>query len=242
MAVLGEHDRLVEAGLLCLGLGERGVHVRAGDLAPRGDRVVVGPPPAGDAARDPAVDVDIRPEGHREDGEGIVEVVQADADERAGFVRDRTDVRVFAVVAFAQELEGDPDEILGGVRKPDAHDPAGAVEPLVVLLQMQTVELLILGVPIRADALEHPGPVVEGVGQHAHLRVADGDELAVQERERRIRGRTASQRGRSGQLLHHAHTPCSALPAERAWPGLTHAPCRPAGPIVTGCVAVRPPV
>ena len=43
--ILIEDDRLVEPGLLRLGLGERGVHVGACDLAPGGDRVVVGAPP-----------------------------------------------------------------------------------------------------------------------------------------------------------------------------------------------------
>ena len=57
-----------------------------------------------------------------------------------------------------------------------------------------------------------------------------------------IWGGSSSQRRRSGQLLHHAHTPWPATRPNELWTGLTHAPCRPASAIVTGLPAVRPPV
>src|SRR5207253_7063817 len=134
VAILRQDDRLVEAGLLRLGLRERSVHVRAGDLAAGRDRVVVGTPPARDAARDAAIYVDVGPERDSEDREAVLEVMETNSNDRARFVGDRPDVRVLAVVAFAQELEGDADEIVRGVRKADPHDPAGAVQPEVMLL------------------------------------------------------------------------------------------------------------
>src|SRR6266850_2471994 len=107
---------------------------------------------------------------------------------------------------------------------------------------MERVELLVIGVPVRPDALEHARPVVEGVRENADFGVSHGDEFAIQEGKCGIWGGAPSQRRRSGQLLHHAHTPCSAPRPNELWTGFTHAPCRPASAIVTGLLAVRPPV
>src|SRR3989442_1078756 len=107
---------------------------------------------------------------------------------------------------------------------------------------MEGVELFVLRVPVGTDALEDPGPVVERVREDAHLGVTNGDELAIEEGKRGIWGGAPSQRRRSGQLLHHAHTPCSATRPNELWTGRPHAPCRPASPIVTGLLAVRPQV
>ena len=60
--------------------------------------------------------------------------MEPDADDRTRLVRDRPDVGVLAVVALAQELERDADEIVRRVREADPHDPAGAVEPEEMLL------------------------------------------------------------------------------------------------------------
>src|SRR5437764_5252036 len=107
---------------------------------------------------------------------------------------------------------------------------------------MERIELLVLGVPVGADALEDPGSVVEGVRQNAHLGVTDRDKFAVQEGKRGIWGGAPSQRRRSGQLLHHAHTPCSATRPNERWTGRPHSPCRPVSAIVPGLLALSPPV
>ena len=208
MTVLRQHDGLVEPGLLRLGLRERRIDVRARDLASRRDRVVISAAPARDTARDTAVDVDVCPEGNGEDGEGVLEVVQPDADERARFVRDGPDVRVLAVAALSEELEGDADQVLCRVGQSDPHDPAGAVQTLVVLLEMEAVELAFLGIPVGADPLEDAGSVIERMGEDAHLRVAHRDKRSIEEGPRGIWRGATPKRGRSGQLLHHAHTPC----------------------------------
>src|SRR5947207_12948440 len=107
---------------------------------------------------------------------------------------------------------------------------------------MEDIELFVLRVPVGTDALEDAGPVVERVRQDAHLGVPNGDELAIEEGKCGIWGGAPSQRRRSGQLLHHAHTPCPAMRPTELWTGPTHAPCGPASAIVTGLLAVRPPV
>src|SRR5204862_6676318 len=105
VTIVREHDRLVEPGLLRLRLGERRIHVRTGDLAAGRDRVVVDPTPALDATADAAVDVDVGPEGDSEDGERRLQIVEADTDELAALVHERSDVGVLAVAAPAEELD-----------------------------------------------------------------------------------------------------------------------------------------
>src|SRR2546428_417399 len=186
VAVVGQDDRLVEAGLLRLGLRQRGVHVRAGDLAARGDGVVVDAAPRGDLRRDAALDRNIVAEGDGEHGEGVFEVVETDTDELAGLEYDGPDVGVFAITALPEELDGDVYEVLDGVRDRKSHDPARFRKARVVLPEMQPVELLLVGVPVRPDPFEDARAVVEGMGHHADLGLADGDELAAEVGPRRV--------------------------------------------------------
>src|SRR5438128_12651935 len=99
---------------------------------------------------------------------------------------------------------------------------------------MEDIELFVLRVPVGTDALEDAGPVVERVRQDAHLGGPNGDELAIEEGKRGSWGGAPSPRRRSGQLLRHAHTRCSATRRNALWTGRPHAPCRPASPSVTG--------
>src|SRR5207302_10721849 len=87
-------------------------------------------------------------------------------------------------------------------------DPAGAVQTLVVLLEMEAVQLAFLGIPVGADPLEDAGSVIERMGEDAHLRVAHRNKRSIEEGPRGIWRGPTPKRGRSGQLLHHAHTPC----------------------------------
>ena len=109
----GEDDRLVEAVELRLALGERAVHVGAGDLAARRDGVVVGPPPARHLRADAALGVDVLPERDGEDRDVGVEVVEAHADRLGALVDDRPDVHVLAQPVAPQELDRDLGELLG---------------------------------------------------------------------------------------------------------------------------------
>src|SRR5439155_11387994 len=156
--------------------------VRTGDLASRGDGVVVDAPPRRDLTRDASLDRHVVTERDRKDGEGVLEVVESDADKLAGRVDDRPDIRVLAVPALPEELDGDVHEVLRGMREGKSHDPARAEEPLVVLAEVQPVELLLVGVPVRPDPFKDTRAVVEGMGHDADLRLADRNELPTQVR------------------------------------------------------------
>ena len=136
--------------------------------------------------------------------------MQSDPDQGARLVGDRADVGVLAVAAFPQQLEGDADEVVDAVGERNPHDPAGPLEAAVVLLEVKPVELLLLSVPVSADAFEDARAVVEGVSEDADPSLQDRHEFPVEERPSRIGGRATSQRGRFGQLLHHANLLCTS--------------------------------
>ena len=180
MAVLGQHDGLVVAVALRLALGECTVDVRAGDLAASRDRVVIGPAPRADLGPDPRLGVDVFPERHREDGQVRLQVVQSHADDFARLVEDRADVGILAEAISSKELDGDPGELLGGVPQLKLEEPRGSVNPLEMRQQVEAVELLLLGVPVAAHALEDRRPIIERVGHHADLGLGQRDEVTVE--------------------------------------------------------------
>src|SRR4029077_904341 len=105
MTVVGQHDRLVEAVFHGLGLGERGVDVDAGDLGPCGCRIVVNASPARHHAANATLDVDVIPEGADVNGEGILEVMETDADLFRTLESDRSDVNVLSEVVALDEID-----------------------------------------------------------------------------------------------------------------------------------------
>src|SRR5258706_2729336 len=97
----------------------------------------------------------------------------------AGGEQQRAYVNVRLELFSAQHLEGDVDQLLGRVRKLEAHDVRGTAHAVEVSGAFQEEELLLLSVPVSADALEHSGAVVEGVSHEAELDVVVPAVLAV---------------------------------------------------------------
>ena len=199
MAVGGEDDRLVEAVQLRLALGKRAVDVRAGDLAARRDRVVVGAAPAADLGPDAALGVDVLAERNAEDDDIGVEVVEADSDRLGALVDDRSQVDVLAQPIATQELDGDLGELLGRLADLHHQEARRRADPLVMRQELEAEELLLVGVPVGADALEDGGAVIEAVGHDVDVRVAQRHELAAEERPQ-LGGRL-HRRGRASPLL-----------------------------------------
>ena len=104
-----QDDGLVEAGPLRVGLRERRVDVGTGDLAARGDHVVVDPAPGGNRGVDAFLVFEVAAVRHRDDRDLGREVVQAHADRLVGVEGERPRVAVLAEELGAQQ----PDECLG---------------------------------------------------------------------------------------------------------------------------------
>ena len=178
--VVGQHDRLVEAVLHRLGLGESAVHVDAGALRARRGDVVVDATPRGHHAADAVVDVDVGAEGRGDDEEAVLQPVQADADLLRGLVEEGPDVDVLAPAVAAEQLGGDGAELLGAQRELHEQDLRALPQTVVVLGHPQREELLLLLDPVGADPLEAAGAVVEGVGQDPQPRVRVAADLPVE--------------------------------------------------------------
>ena len=222
VAVDGQHDRLVKPRLDRLGLRERRLRVRAGDLRSRGQRLVRHAPPRADHAADARLDLDVVAERNRVDEEAVLEVVEANADLFAGRVQKRTDVDVRLELVAAQQLEREVDQLLGRVRKRHAHDVGRAAHALVVLGRLEQVELLLLRVPVGADAFEDTGAVVQRMGHQAEPHVVVAAELAVVRRPR-CWGEARAFLVAAFGLRFHTHLELSVgAPARSSAPGICY--------------------
>src|SRR5205823_3459305 len=75
---------------------------------------------------------------------------------------------------------GEADQLLGRVRQGHLHHAAAPRQTLEVVERAEQVELLVLGVPVPADALEAARAVVQRVGYDAYLRLRQRHELVAE--------------------------------------------------------------
>ena len=112
--------------------------------------------------------------------ERVLEPEQPDADDRRCLVGDGAYVHVLAIMGAAHQLYGDVAQILSGHPDVDPEQSARVQQPSEVMVELDQVDLLMVGVPVTADPLEGPGAVVEGVGGDGHPGFLDGNELPIQ--------------------------------------------------------------
>src|SRR4028119_2089339 len=170
LPVLGEEDGVVVPGPLGLVHGERRVDVGARALGARGNRVIGGAAPGGDA--DPQTrELHVVAHRDREDRE-LRAALEVDPHRLARLVRQRPDVGVLAGGVAPEYLKRDVAELVYRVRHVEPQEPAALLEPLVVLAQFQDLQGPAFVAPVGPDALEDAGPVVEGVGGGGEAHVA----------------------------------------------------------------------
>ena len=106
-------------------------------------------------SRTPCVGVDVVPERQGDDVQLVVEVMEPDADLAGRLVERRPDVDVLAEAVPADRLDDQAGQLVDRRDRSSIRSIRG-VEPdaLDVLADLQAVELLLVGVPVGADALE----------------------------------------------------------------------------------------
>src|SRR2546423_3985668 len=172
MALMRQHDGLVEAVFLGLRFGKCGVDINAGDLCPGRRRIVVDPSPARDHAVDASLDVDVVAEGRHVDGKRIFEIVKPDADLFGALEGKGSDVYVLAEVVAPDQFNRCGGKLIQGDRDLEFQDLDGILHSAIVLAQLEEEKLLVFWAPIAADALEDPGAVVQGVRHQTQAGVA----------------------------------------------------------------------
>src|ERR1700730_581392 len=203
--VVSEHDRLVVAVLERLRLGKGRVDVGPRHLCSGRQRTVRDAAPAGDHAADPGFDLDVVAEGRGVDQEAVRQAVQLHADLLHRLEEKRPDVSVRPVPVALEQGHGDLDELLHRVRQLHAQDLGGFVKALVVGWCLEQVELLLPLVPVSANALEGPCPVMQGVGHDPEPDVVVPGELAIEEDPRvRVLRSSLRPRGEVGVDTHFA--------------------------------------
>ena len=105
-----------------------------------------------------------------------------------GMVGQRTDVDIATMVVGLQHVHGRRRQILRAVRDGHALHLHGVVEPLEVLQELPAVELLVVGIPVSLDPLEHTahrGPAQE---TDMHCGLLPRHQLTVKPEIRRTTG------------------------------------------------------
>src|SRR5581483_9468764 len=91
----------------------------------------------------------------------VREAMQAYAPGLASLIGDRTQVDILSLLISPDQLYANLDKLLDSVRQGDLQDFTRAQKPLVMLTKAEEVDLLILLVPVAADAFKTAGPVSE---------------------------------------------------------------------------------
>jgi hypothetical protein len=176
-----EQDGLVEPGQLGVALGKGAVDVAARDLPARRNHVVVGPAPGRDRAMRALGLVDVEAEGQGHRGQTGRQAVQPHADDLVAVESQCADVAILAQSLGAQQVEQGRRGRFFRKGQVHAQQAGRFVEAPHVVGQAKHEELALVLVEVAADAREHPGAVVERVGQQPQLRFGVGQDAVVKE-------------------------------------------------------------
>ena len=90
------------------------------------------------------------------------------------------DVHVLTIAGALHQIDRQADQLLCGEGEVHAEDLGALCQPLVVVQRAEDEELLLLLVPVAADALKNSCAVVQRVGHDAHLGLRRGNKLAAE--------------------------------------------------------------
>src|SRR3954454_21190910 len=176
VTIAGEHQRLVEALAAGIVRRERSVDIGPDHLRARRDRVVIDALPGRDRQPQAAVDVEIIAHRHAVRRQVRAQPREGDLDRLFRLVDHRPHVAVLAEPVAAQQLEDHLAELVAVAAEVEVQDARGPDEPVDVLTECGDVELLVVGVPVRTDALEAAGAVVDYLRRNGDTRLLVWDD------------------------------------------------------------------
>ena len=106
--------------------------------------------------------------------------MEANADLLVRLVDQRPYVNIGGEPVATQDLDGDGTQLVDRMGEGHVQHACVATHALEVLRQAKHVEPPLLCAPVRANALEAPGAVVERVGEQAQVGVAVAAQLPVE--------------------------------------------------------------
>src|SRR5436190_5601681 len=136
--------------------------------------------------------------------------MQVDLDDGGGLVCDRSHVDVGVIAVAPDHLTSQLAQLLDRFTEFDLEQRRGFQESLVVLGKLEQVELFLVRVPVAPNAFEARGPVVEGVGSDADVRIGKRNDPALEIGKAavdRLRGRWPGL-GRLERLNRHQTATC----------------------------------
>src|SRR5438128_1233240 len=175
VAFLVQEERLIVAVGVRLQGGQPAVLVVGAALQANGDRVVRRASPGAHAALEPVAFLDARPAAWVDVHPGRRRRVEPGA----GHVRAHVHVHVFADLVSGKHLAHGLVEVEIAVGNREAHHLHRLPEALEVLGQAEAIELVVAGVPVGAQPLEHVGGVENGRAVYGQDGLRLGHELTV---------------------------------------------------------------
>ena len=129
--------------------------------------------------RMPFSTVQVGAEGGGVDEHVFLHVVQPHAQNLLGLVDQGSHVEVLMEAGLGHEIARDLHQLRIG--QPDIHEQhvRGLSQPAEVILHAKEVEILILGVPVGADALKDGRPVVERVRHDVDIGVGEREQAPL---------------------------------------------------------------
>jgi hypothetical protein len=105
--------------------------------------------------------------------------VEADAELLRAFISQGTDVDVLLKATFLCHLYGELAEVINGVGQVNLQHTAALEQALVMLLDTEEVKLLMVVIPVAADALKDGSAIVQEVGHNAQFGFRERDEFLL---------------------------------------------------------------
>src|SRR5213078_3925944 len=162
VAVGVQNDRFVKTGPYGVGLDESRVDIRARDLAARRKTVIVDAAPGGNRHVHILFVLVVGAEWHDHNRNFRCKVVKANADDFVRIECQRANVEILLVSVGAKQLRG-------------------LKEPAKVITGSENEELLLILVPVSAEAAKYGGSVIQSVCEHAEFHLGIRNDSAVME-------------------------------------------------------------
>ncbi len=109
----------------------------------------------------------------------IAEVVQPHADSLIAFIRDRSQVDILFLAVASDQFHADVNQLLQRIGKFYLHDFAGTQQTLIVFAEAEQIDLLVVLIPVAANALKAPRAISKAVRAYRDDALLGWYELAV---------------------------------------------------------------
>src|SRR5262249_16608438 len=109
------------------------------------------------------------------------EVVNPHTDYLIGVERQGPDITIHTMILSLQQVYERPRKVIMRIWQLHVEELSRLQETFEMIRRPENKKLILLVVPITAQTTEHRRPIIQGVGQNAHLRLRIGNNATFEE-------------------------------------------------------------